>query len=85
MTKRSTDIRIYRVDISTPAMSLEANIRIPQIIEPISLHCDLLAVPWMEITTGRMNVLVTSLSDDEADKKVLMDLGIRHEVGISVL
>jgi len=71
-----TDIRIYVVDVSTPAMSLWTNFRIPHIIEPICLNCDLLAVPWIEIATGRMNILVASLSNEE---EVLMDLGIRDE------
>jgi hypothetical protein len=63
-------------------MSLRTEIRIPHIIEPISLHCDLLAVPWMEITTGRMNILIASLSDDLTEKKVVMDLGVRSEVSL---
>lgn len=77
---RSTDIRIFRVDLLTPTTHLLKEITILRSIETISLSCDLLAIPWVEITTGRLNIRVESVVGEEMDTLVLMDLGIRNEV-----
>lgn len=78
--QRFSNIRIYQIDALIPTIRLLKEITIPQIIEPISLECELLAIPWMEMITGRLNIHMVGILDEEADKAVLMDLGIRDEV-----
>jgi hypothetical protein len=80
LMQRFSKIRIYQIDVLIPTVRLLKEMIIPQIIEPISLECDLLAIPWMEMTTGRLNIRMASILYEEADKAVLMDLGIRDEV-----
>lgn len=39
-----------------------------------------MAVPWMENTTGLLSVQMATLLPEEADREVIMDLGLRDEV-----
>jgi hypothetical protein len=36
----------------------------------------------METTTGRINVLIADMLDEQAEKRVVMDLGTRNEVNV---
>lgn len=85
LTNRSTNVRLYHIDIHTPSISLLSQISIPEITEQISFNFDLLAIPWVEVNTGRLNIHIASLSEDETEKEILVDLGIRDEVRTKTL
>ena len=71
ISSRTTLVKIYRVDMLAPAITLWTEFAIDEIIEPISIAFDLLAVSWLEIITSKLFTRIASLTGEPGREIVL--------------